>query len=329
MGEQDRALHEISDARARMSELAGEMARKADPDRLKALASEKAAALKEHAREVATHKATELKQHAKEAAVEKATELKTQAREAVMQKSTELKERADSPKGWSLLGALMGAGVGSALMRKAFTTRAARRDGEFDWGRGERWRYDGLRAGRDDLRYTGEEAGGAGVGSQGTLADVKASASDKAHEVKDKALDTAAAMRERTTGAVHKARERASHMRERVPSREAVQHQTSDWVNRTVEEQPLLLAVGGLTLGMLASALLPVTRKERKLIEPAKRRATEGVSQLGGQLQEKLQGEEQQASGGTGSSAPATSNASSVSASNLQTAGLEDSGKTH
>ncbi|WNZ63796.1 hypothetical protein QEG98_08905 [Myxococcus sp. MxC21-1] len=307
-----------------MSELADEMARKAEPDRLK-----------ERAREVATHKATELKQHAKEAAVEKATELKTQARETLMHKSMELKERADSPKGWSLLGALVGAGVGSALMRKAFTTRAARQDSEFAWERGERWRYDGLRAGRDDLRSTGEEAMGTGAGGDGPLTDMKASASDKAHEVKDKAhevkdkaLDKATEIRERTAGVVHKARERASHARERVPSREAVQHQAADWLNRTVDEQPLLLAVGGITLGMLASTLLPVTGKERKLIEPAKRRATEGVSQLGGQLQEKLQEEEQQAPGGPGSSNQTASDTSSVSASHVETTRVEDSGKT-
>ncbi|WP_090484241.1 hypothetical protein [Myxococcus virescens] len=300
-----------------MSELADEMARKAEPDRLK-----------ERAREVATHKATELKQHAKEAAVEKATELKTQARETLMHKSMELKERADSPKGWSLLGALMGAGVGSALMRKAFTTRAARKDSEFAWERDERWRYDGLRAGRADLRSTGEEAMGAGAGGDGPRTDMKARASDKAHEVKDQALDRASAIRERTAGVVHKARERASHARERVPSREAVQHQAADWLNRTVDEQPLLLAVGGVTLGMLASSLLPVTGKERKLIEPAKRRATEGVSQLGGQLQEKLQEEEQQAPGGPGSSNQTASDTSSVSASNIETTRVEDSGKT-
>ncbi|WP_140788706.1 hypothetical protein [Myxococcus xanthus] len=285
-----------------MSELAGEMARKAEPDRLK-----------ERAREAATHKATALKQHAKEAAVAKATELKTQARETVMHQSMELKDRADSPKGWSLLGALAGAGVGSALMRKAFTTRAARQDSELAWRRDERWRHDGLRA---------------GTGSEGPHTDMKASASDKAQEVKGKALDKASAIRERTTGAVHMARERASHARERIPSREAVQHQASDWLNRTVDEQPLLLAVGGLTLGILASALLPVTGKERKLIEPAKRRATEGVSQLRGQLQEKLQGEEQQAPGGTGSSNQAASDTSSVSAGHIETTRLEDSGKT-
>ncbi|WP_095957710.1 hypothetical protein [Corallococcus macrosporus] len=320
-----------------MSHLADELARRAEPDRLKALASEKAAALKERAREVATHKATELKQHAKEAAVEKATELKTQARETVMQRSMELKERADTPKGWSLLGALVGAGVGSALMRKAFTRRAARQYDESDGGRDERWRYDGPRAGRDDLRSTREEALGAGIGGiperraggEEALAGMRASASDKAHEVKGRAADKATELRERTTDVVHKARERASHMRERVPSREDVQHRASDWFDRTADEQPLLLAVGGITLGMLASTLLPVTGQERKLVEPAKRRAKEGVSQLGGQLHEKLQGEEQPASGGVGGPALAPSEASSVSASRVETTRQEDSRKTH
>jgi hypothetical protein len=339
MGEQDRALHEIADARARLSELADELARKAEPDRLKAMAQEKAEELKVRAREFATEKAGELKQHAKDAAVGKATELKTHAKETVMQRTTELKERADTPKGWSLLGALIGAGVGSALMRKAFTVREERwgegdRYGRYRderWREDDRWRYDGLRAGRADPRYAeedryttadradigygegtryggipydassrgveGEDTGG-GVKARAdeAVSNVKERAADVAHTVKDRATD----VKDRAVGKASEVRERAmgavDHLRERIPSRDVVRHRTSDWFARTVDEQPLLLALGGIALGMLASTLVPVTNKERRLIEPARRRAEEGISQLGDQLNQKLQGSEERPS---------------------------------
>ncbi|MBZ4422235.1 hypothetical protein [Myxococcus sp. RHSTA-1-4] len=356
MGEQDRALHEIADARARLSELADELARKAEPDRLKAMAQEKAGELKVRAKEFATEKAGELKQHAKDAAVGKATELKTHAKETVMQRTTELKERADTPKGWSLLGALIGAGVGSALMRKAFTVREER------WSEGERyaprygryredrwreeddrWRYEGLRSESPGMRYSEEDryesaargdiGQGAGtryggvsgygdVSSRGigtspveseggmkerageAMSSVKEHASDVAHTVKDRAMDMkerasgkASEVRERAVGAVGHLRERASHMRERIPSRDVMRNRTSDWFTRTVDEQPILLALGGIALGMLASTLIPVSNKERRFMEPAKRRAEEGISQLGDQLNQKLQGHEERAYG--------------------------------
>lgn len=335
MGEQDRALHEIADARARLSELADELARKAEPDRLKAMAQVKAEELKVKAKEFAAEKTAELKQHAKDAAVEKATELKTHAKETVMQRTTELKERADTPRGWSLLGALIGAGVGSALMRKAFTKREEYRYDEYRdnrWRDEDRWRYDSLRAGRayDDRYGTAERTdigyGGYGAGTsygdagyQGvssnldvsssrdvdtgdgglkakaseTAANVKERASEAAHSVKERAVD----VKERAAGAVDHLRERASHLRERIPSRDTVQYRTTDWFNRTLDEQPLLLALGGIAMGMLASTLIPVSNRERRLIEPAKRRAEEEISHLGDQLNQKLQGSESQSSG--------------------------------
>jgi hypothetical protein len=349
MGEQDRALHEIADARARLSELADELARKAEPERLKAMAHDKAEELKVKAKEFAVHKKDELKQHAKDAAVEKATELKTRTKETVMQKSMELKERADTPKGWSLLGALLGAGVGSALMRKAFTKREERwSDDRYDtrygryrddrWNEDDRWRYDGLRssgradvgvgyadrgysaAERTDIGYnSGSSYGGVSydevssrnmgatdVDTGDTGGGMKARATDAAHNVRDRAVDVkdramgkATEVRERAAGAVDNLRERASHLRERIPERQVMQQRTTDWFNRTLEEQPLLLALGGIALGMVASTLMPVSNKERQLIQPAKRRAEESISQLGEQLNQKLGVNEQSSTSST------------------------------
>ena len=297
--------------------------------------------------------------------MEKATEFKTHAKETVMQRTTELKERADTPKGWSLLGALIGAGVGSALMRKAFTKREEHRyDASYDrygqdrWREEDRWRYDGMRAGRTDVGYSSDDryataertdvgygAGssygdvsgyqGVSAGYQGVSAagysdvssrnlesedsgnggmkaragemasNVKDRASDAAHNVRDRAVDVkdrvvgkTSEVKDRAMGAVDHLRERASHLRERVPERQVMQQRTSDWFNRTVEEQPILLALGGIALGMLASTLVPVSNKERSLIQPAKRRAEESINQLGDQLNQKLGGLSESLSGG-------------------------------
>lgn len=238
MGEQDHALHEISDARARMSELADELARQAKPEHVKELATEKLSEWKERAKEKASDKAVELKTQAKEAVVEKASEIKTHAKEAVMQKTMDMKEQVDTPRGWSLLGALVGAGVGAVLMKKAFSVREER--------------------------------------SIGTL------------EVKGKAYD----LKDRAMGAMDQVRDRTQHLREHIPSGGELKGRATHWFDRALESQPLMLALGSVALGVFASLLLPVSSRERQLIEPAKRKAQEGISQLGDQLEQKLQGQE-------------------------------------
>lgn len=303
MGEQDHALHEIADARARMSKLADELARHAQPDRVKEIAKEKATEWKERAKELATEKAGEMKEQAKEAAAEKVAEMKTRAKEAVMHTTMDMKERADTPRGWSLLGAILGAGVGAVLMKKAFSVREER--------------YGSHLSGGADFRYRGEhyptsqrtDIGGAGISGDvsamgsgtGTWANtssateahggvgLKDRASDVAHTVKDKAYD----LKDRAQGVVGQVRDRASHLRERIPSGGEMKVRTTDWFDRAVENQPLMLALGSVALGIFASMFIPVTSRERQLIEPAKRKAQESISQLGDQLGQKLQGQEQ------------------------------------
>jgi hypothetical protein len=314
MGEQDHALHEIAEARARMSEIADELAIHAQPERVKAIASEKVSEWKELAKEKATEKVEELKQQAKDAASDKATELKTRAKEAVMYRTMELKERADTPRGWSLLGAIIGAGVGAVLMKKAFSVREER-SGAIGGGR-EDFRYRGesypasqrtdvygspaVGVSGDVSAMSGQVGIGAGVGTDTwtNRADsgggLKERASDMAHSVKDKAHD----LKERAMGAVGQVRDQTSHLRERIPSGGEIKGRTSDWFNRSLETQPLMLALGSVALGIFASMLLPVSNRERQLIEPAKRKAQEGIATLGDQLEQKLQGSTENAEAG-------------------------------
>lgn len=328
MGDQDRAVHEISDSRSRLSELATELSRRVDKEHVKAFATEKSEELKVRAKDFATEKAEEFKQHARDVATEKAHEMKDHAREAVMTKTTELKERADSPKGWSLLGAILGAGVGSALMRKAFTVREERHeDDERLYGReeyGQSWRY-GAYDRRDVRSYDNIDrsdlasparvsdtnqglsmSGDVGFenrsdrGFEGRVdlnADsnagpsMKDKVSDKVSDVKDRAVEMKDHLKDRAHGLKDRAYEMKDRVRDRVPDRGELKGKATHWFDRTLEEQPLLLALGGIALGMVASSMLPVSRRERRLMEPAKHRVEERISELGDRLTDKIRGE--------------------------------------
>lgn len=333
MGEHDDALREITDARARMSELADEMGRRANPELLKARAKEfaleKKDEVKEHARQLAHEKGEELKQQARG----KVLDWKSQARETAMRKTQDwTDEVTHTPRGLGLLGAVLGAGVGSALMKRAFHSRIEERRygdryaGEVPgrYGRGERYStFEDERAYRSSERVRGipypdysaspSATGSTGVG-QGTgyLSDserddggpgLKDRAADALGSAKDSVSGASQSVKEHVSGTAHdvrgrmhdmgeQVRERASHLRERVPSTGELRYRSSDLFGRALEEQPLALALGAVALGMLAASLLPVSTKERRLIEPAKRRAREELSRLGEQVGQKLEGGE-------------------------------------
>ncbi len=272
MGEQDIPIREISDARARMSELADELARRAEPDHLKELASEKAA---------------ELKAQARERVVEKVDEVKTRAKEAVMRKTMDVKERADTPTGWSLLGALIGAGIGSVLMKKAFD---ARRNARYSAS----YESEGLYAGPPYTPMGTIDTGMVDTSSSGSP-DMKARVSEAASTVKEKVLGTAHGVSERASGLMDQARDKASHLRERIPTRDDGR-QAADWFGHAMQDNPLLLAVGGIALGVIGASFLPVTSRERQLLEPTMRKAKDSLtgslsnlqSNLGSKIEEKL-----------------------------------------
>ena len=288
-------------------------------------------------------------------------------------------EATHTPRGLGLLGALVGAGVGSALMKRAFRSRIEeRRYAERDYGyRGSDYGRVPVSYARDD-RYSpleGERAygyseaspaiprseysayptatGSTGVGygsdysesesgnlkdrAAGAVGSAKEKVSGAAESVKERvhgATDTVRervhgatdTVRERVHGAAESVRERASHLRERVPSRDVIKGRTSDWYGRALNEQPLALALGAVALGMLAASLLPVTDKERQLIEPAKRKAQEGIAQLGDQVSQRLEGNGEQEE----NSLQSSSSSSSMGSGNIpQLPPLDEVTKVH
>jgi hypothetical protein len=83
-------------------------------------------------------------------------------------------------------------------------------------------------------------------------------------------------------------RQRASHLRERMPS--------GPELRQRAQERPAAPIVGSIILGAIAASLLPLTRRERKVMHPAKERAR---SQFGDQfhrIEERfgMRGEQQQ-----------------------------------
>jgi len=297
MGEQDTQIHEIADARARMSELADELARRMEPGHIKELAAEKV---------------SDLKQQARDRAHDKVDELKAQAKETVMRKTTDIKERADTPKGWSMLGAIIGAGVGSALMKKAFDVRS-----HSQWSGGMYGRHDldtpslvpapdgGLMRPSGDVRGSlGSDIGvrtstdvGMGMGmNAGSDLNTGGGLKERASDVMDTAKHKASDLKERASGLVDQAWDKTSGLRDRIPDRDMVKHRASDWYG-TVTDNPVLLAIGGLAIGAVFASLIPVTNRERQLIEPAKTKMRESISSLGDQLETKLSGQTDDESG--------------------------------
>ncbi|HEX8819945.1 MAG TPA: hypothetical protein VF794_08485 [Archangium sp.] len=282
-----------------MSELADELARRMEPEHLKAIAADKV---------------TDLKAQARERATEKVDEIKANAKEAVMRKTTDIKERADTPKGWSMLGAILGAGVGSMLMKKAFDVRShseshTRMYGGHDMGTPELVPAPegGLMRPTGDVRGMSSDIGvrtSTDVGytntGMGMSTDTGVSTGDnmkaRASDVMDTAKDKASMLKDRASGLVDRAKDKASGLREHIPDRGMVKARTTDWYS-TVSDNPVLVAIGGIALGALFAGFIPVTDRERQLIQPAKAKVKDQISSLGDQLETKLSGQSTDVSG--------------------------------
>jgi hypothetical protein len=283
MGEQYDERREIADARERMSELAVELARRASPEHLKA--------------------------EAKIYAGEKRTELKQLAKEAVMRKTTEWREVAtSSPKGIGILGAIAGGVIGSIIAKRFAASRSGpmlERHELWD-GRDEPSTY--VASGRyettgDELPAMGaSDSGGGGMG-------------DKLQSAKHAVMDKAGSVMEKAGSAMDSLRGTASDVRDRIPSPGDVRQRASRWYDQGINDQPLFFALGALALGMVASAVIPVSARERQMIEPAKRKVRETVSQVGEQLQQKVESigaEDQHASAELHEDLLATSDSGSI-----------------
>lgn len=121
MGTADIDRSEVAAARARMTDIAVELAHRAEPDHLKEIAREKAEDLKG----MALDKAEDLKVMAKDKAHEQLADMKDAAKEKAMQKTYEMKDRFVESRSRPYVGALLGGSVGWFLFQKLFGKRKA------------------------------------------------------------------------------------------------------------------------------------------------------------------------------------------------------------
>jgi hypothetical protein len=166
-----------------------------------------------------------------------------------------------SPLALAMLGGALGAAIGGTLARsrrREFSSREAWREVRYPPGR---------------LHYASAGPSGtvvrSGYGSDGEPDDVGEKMSEGAQQLKDKAADTAQQLKDKAADVV-------DQVRERIPSVDELRH--------TADENPGLVALGGFALGAIAALLLPVSRKERDLLEPVKQRAGEAIGSFGEKL---------------------------------------------
>jgi hypothetical protein len=209
-----------------------------------------------------------------------------QAKETALNKTNEWKEQiGTSPLALGLIGGTIGALIGRAFAKERRTAvyersferseRPYYRSPVVD-GRGQPYVEPGW---NDGARDAGSRDGN-GIG--GGIAD-------KVSGIGDKVSGQAQHLVERAHDFRDKAGDLAMNVRDSIPS--------STELTRKGEENPMVVALGGLALGAVAALLLPVSRKEREMLDPLKQRAGEAIGTLGDKIGETAQQAREQIAG--------------------------------
>jgi hypothetical protein len=197
---------------------------------------------------------------------------KERAREMARHKAYEVKQRA-TESNWLI--PLIGAGFG-ALVGKAIQSRTGgddgRRYGREDYRRGYRDFYeypygeyrDRAYYGREEDRWREGGFSGERTGMQEAGREESSGLAEKASEVKERVSAKADEYGERLRDETHA-------LRERIPDREAI--------TASAREDIGMWAFGALALGALFGMALPVSQREREMLEPAKRKVREATRQ--------------------------------------------------
>lgn len=205
-----------------------------------------------------------------------------QAKETVLNKTYEWKEQiGSSPLALGIIGGTVGALIGRAfakerrLQSERYGTPDLRYRTVLADSRGYRYGSEAEFTNGPQERGMGEKIADRAQGLTQDLKDKAGDLKDRASDLKDRASDTMA------------------NMREHLPS--------AAEIGDRAEENPMLVALGGLALGAVAALLLPVSRKERQMLEPVKQRAgeamgslTEKIGDTANQAREKIAGQQEQ-----------------------------------
>ena len=128
-----------------------------------------------------------------------------------------------------------------------------------------------------------------------------------AHDLKDKASDLVANVRDH----IPSPGQMVSKVRDHLPSMHEAGHRA--------DENPMLVALGGLALGAVAALLLPVSRKERELLEPGQAAGRRGD----GRAERKAR---RVGAAGAGPDRPAAAQAPGQTTSQVSTVGFSEPG---
>ncbi len=202
-----------------------------------------------------------------------------QAKETALNKSNEWKEQlSTSPLALGIIGGTIGALIGRALGKERLM-HASIRSSSSPTYRTAMADERGVRYGAVvDTRGVQYGSGSEASWGNGSSASGSSGIGDKivetAHDLRDKAGEMASSVRDRTGDLV-------GSVRDQIPS--------AAEIGQKADENPMLVALGGLALGAIAAFLLPVSRQERQLLEPVKQRAGEAIESLGDKLGEGMQ----------------------------------------
>lgn len=199
------------------------------------------------------------------------------AKETALNKTVEWKDQLfSSPTALGIIGGTIGALIGRSFAKERSTrTTYAYRSHVVD-DRGTPYIAYATDGGAPYIAYRDDgyrTNGGVGLTDR---------ASEAAGNIRDRAAETAGNVRDRASDAL-------SNVRDHLPS-------TGD-IARTADENPVMVALGGLALGAVAALLLPVSRKEREMLDPMKQRAGEAIGSLGDKLGETVQQAQQKIEG--------------------------------
>ena len=215
-----------------------------------------------------------------------------QAKEKALYKTQEWTEQVGtSPLALGIIGGtiglLLGRALGNERKNRAYYARNSMetRTGYID-ERGVRYTRAMMDAGAVDHRSSVVDARGFEYGGGRTQSDGRDGVNGEglgekiagtAHDLKEKAGEVVANVRDR----IPSPGEMVSKVRDHLPSMYEVEHKA--------DENPMMVALGGLALGAVAALLLPVSRKERELLAPVKRQAGEAMGALNEKLGETAQ----------------------------------------
>lgn len=201
-----------------------------------------------------------------------------QTKEAAVRKTSEWSGRAkQSPMALGLLGGTIGASIGAALA--SWSARRQESQAEF---------YPGY-AGYEREYVASTEEPGVSESGQSRSEALKERAAHGKETLKHKAQEAIGTARGRASEALGSARGKASDLRARTPSRDQLQGSATGFYHRAIDDQPLLLGVGTVLLGMIAGYLIPESQRERQAMAPVKEKVREQVRQAQDRVEQAAQ----------------------------------------